>query len=458
MEGGAVPAPPRMVRRFPVPIFFAMRICHFTNTFLPHVGGVARAVQTLLEDQRRARHRALVVAPEFADGPAPRSIERSVARIPALTHFNATDFSVRLPFAAMLSERLAKFRADIVHAHHPFLLGDTALREAASRQVPIVFTHHTLYERYTHYLPVESEALGDFASEVATRFANRCAAVVAPSESVRDLIVSRGVTVPVHAIPTGIDNALLASGRGARARKRLKLPADAPVIGHLGRLASEKNLSYLAESIGRALKQIPAARALVVGDGPARADMEKTFADLGVADRVAFAGKLSGAPLRDACAAMDVFAFSSTSETQGLVLAEVMATGTPVVALDASGVREVVRDRKNGRLLPADTSAEIFARTLAQAFAKPEQLARWSEAARATAAELDRAKTSARLLVLYAELVDARRVADSGDNAFVKTIKPIAERIATEGRIIADKAGALLDATTGSAPSTATTA
>lgn len=431
-----------------------MRICHFTNTFLPHVGGVARAVQTLLEDQRRARHRALVVAPEFAEGLAPRAIERSVARIPALTRFNASDFSVRIPLAALLSERLASFRADIIHSHHPFLLGDTALREAASRQVPVVFTHHTLYERYTHYLPIESEALGDFAAEVATRFANRCAAVIAPSESVRDLIVSRGVTVPVHAIPTGIDTARLASGLGARARKRFGIPSDAPLIGHLGRLAAEKNLAYLAESIALALKQTAAARALIVGDGPAREDMEKIFADLGVADRVVFSGKLTGPRLLDACAAMDVFAFASTSETQGLVLAEAMAAGSPVVALDASGVREVVRDRRNGRLLPDDAPATVFARVLSHALSKPVIRARWSEAARATAAELDRAKTSDRLLSLYTELIAERRAADAGASAFAKAVKPIAERIATEGRIIADKAGALIDAATGAAPST----
>ncbi len=430
-----------------------MRICHFTNTFLPHVGGVARAVQTMLEDQRRARHRALVVAPEFDEGPAPRSIERSVARIPALTHFNASDFSVRIPFAALLSERLAAFRADIVHAHHPFLLGDTALREAASRQVPVVFTHHTLYERYTHYLPIESEALGDIAADVATRFANRCAAVVAPSESVRELILARGVTVPVHAIPTGIDNARLASGRGPRARKHLGLPADAPVIGHLGRLAAEKNLAYLAEAVGRALKASPDARALIVGDGPARADMETAFAGLGVADRVVFAGQLTGRRLLDACAAMDLFAFASTSETQGLVLAEAMATGSPVVALDASGVREVVRDQENGRLLPDDADADAFALALSGALRDRELLARWSEAARATAAGLDRARTSARLLALYAELISARRAADADDSAFVKAVKPVVERIATEGRIIADKAGALFDAATGATPS-----
>lgn len=429
-----------------------MKIAHFTNTFLPHVGGVARAVQTMLEDQRRARHRALVVAPEFAEGAAPRAIERHVARIPALTNFNDSDFSVRLPFAAALSERLSKFRADILHAHHPFLLGDTALREAASRQVPVVFTHHTLYERYTHYLPVESAALGNFAAEVATRFANRCAAVVAPSESIRDLIVSRGVTVPVHAIPTGIDTARLASGQGKRARSRWKIPAAAPVIGHLSRLAPEKNLPFLAEGVAFALKQNPDARALIVGDGPSREEMDKIFADQGVAERVVFTGKLTGARLLDACAAMDLFAFASTSETQGLVLAEAMAAGSPVVALDASGVREVVRDGANGRLLPADAPADVFGKSLRDGLRDRERLAHWSEAAVATATVLDRAKTSARLLALYAELVETHRAETENDSAFTRAIKPVVERIATEGRIIADKTGALIDAVNGTAP------
>ncbi len=434
-----------------------MRICHFTNTFLPHVGGVARAVQTLLEDQRRARHRVLVVAPEFDEGPAPAAIERSVARIPAFTHFNDSDFSVRIPFAAALSERLSAFRADILHAHHPFLLGDTALREAASRQVPVVFTHHTLYERYTHYLPVESAAIGDFAAEVATRFANRCAAVVAPSESVRDLILSRGVTAPVRVIPTGIDTRLLASGRSDQARLRLGLPADAPVVGHLGRLAAEKNLSYLAEALGLALRQSPAARALVVGDGPARADMEKILGGLGVSDRVVFAGQLTGRRLLDACAAMDLFAFASTSETQGLVLAEAMAAGAPVVALDASGVREVVRDGENGRLLPAEAPAGDFARALCGLLDEPGTRARQAAAALATAAGLDRACTSASLLALYDELIAARRASDQTASALAKAVKPVVERIATEGRIIADKTGALFNALQGesaSAPET----
>lgn len=421
-----------------------MRIAHFTNTFLPHVGGVARAVQTLLEDQRRARHRVLVVAPEFADGPAPGRIERSVVRIPAVTNFNDTDFSVRIPFAATLSERLADFRTDLIHAHHPFLLGDTALREAAGRQVPIVFTHHTLYENYTHYLGFDNEVAGEFAAEVATRFANRCSAVIAPSASVRDLIVSRGVEVPVHVIPTGIDTRLIASGDGARARARWGLPGRAPVIGHLGRLAAEKNLAYLAEGMARALKAVPKARALIVGDGPERASMSETFAKAGVAERVVFSGKLTGSALRDACKAMSVFAFASHSETQGLVLAEAMAAGAPVVALDASGVREVVRDRRNGRLLAAKAPVASFARALADALKHPETLRTWRAAALETAAEFDRARTGAKLLALYGELIAARHREAAGASELERLLQPVVERIATEGRILADKTGALI--------------
>ncbi len=435
-----------------------MKICHFTNTFLPHVGGVARAVQTILEDQLKARHKVLVVAPEFTEGVAPVQIERHVERISALTHFNQTDFSVRIPFAATLSTRLADFDTEIIHTHHPFLLGDTALREAASRQVPIVFTHHTLYENYTHYLPLESEAAGEFAADIATRFANRCDAVVAPSESVRDLIVSRGVTVPVHVIPTGIDTQKIATGNAARARKRWKLPADALVIGHLGRLAEEKNLGFLSDAIAKALLKKTDARALIVGDGPSRKDMEATFAKAGVQDRVVFTGKLSGQPLLDAYAAMTLFAFASTSETQGLVLAEAMAAGNPVIALDASGVREVVNDRRNGRLLPANTTPALFARALINLLSKPETRERWSHAALKTAAVFDRHRTTGRLLKLYARLIKNHQREDGTPNAVEKALRPIIDRLATEGAIIADKTGALLDSFTATPPDSAKTA
>ncbi len=250
-------------------------------------------------------------------------------------------------------------------------------------------------------------------------------------------------------MPTGIDCAAIAAGRANRARIRYRFPRHVVVIGHVGRLAEEKNLPYLAASLSLALEQNPTARALIVGEGPARAEMADLFASVGasVAARVVFTGSLSGAALIDAYAAMDVFIFASTTETQGLVLAEAMAAHTPVIALDASGVREVVRDGVNGRLLAADTAPADFARALSVALQQKSLRAKWADDALATAASLDRGKTSAILLAHYDEIIATHR-----DSARLLPSLPIVDRLAAEGHIIADKTGALFGALTGSVP------
>ncbi|MBC8041568.1 MAG: glycosyltransferase, partial [Opitutaceae bacterium] len=108
-----------------------------TNTYLPHVGGVARSVSTFADEFRKRGHQLLVIAPEFEGKPLTKRDAAIVERVAAIQHFNGSDFSVRLPLAATLSARLDAFEADIIHAHHPFLLGDTALRVAATKNVPI---------------------------------------------------------------------------------------------------------------------------------------------------------------------------------------------------------------------------------------------------------------------------------------------------------------------------------
>lgn len=105
-----------------------MNILMFTNTFTPHVGGVARSVSAFVAEYRKAGHRVLVVAPQYEGAP---NDEPDVIRIPALQNFNGSDFSVRIPVPGLLSARLADFRPDLIHSHHPFLLGDTAMRVAA---------------------------------------------------------------------------------------------------------------------------------------------------------------------------------------------------------------------------------------------------------------------------------------------------------------------------------------
>src|SRR5438477_6946942 len=103
-----------------------MNICMMTNTYLPHVGGVARSVQTFTEEYRRRGHQVLVVAPNFpgANGGSAAN-ETGVVRVPAIQQFNGSDFSVSLPLSALFNDTIDQFGANLIHSHHPFLLGDT---------------------------------------------------------------------------------------------------------------------------------------------------------------------------------------------------------------------------------------------------------------------------------------------------------------------------------------------
>jgi 1,2-diacylglycerol 3-alpha-glucosyltransferase len=385
-----------------------MNVVMLTNTFTPHVGGVARSVEAFAAEYRRRGHRVLVVAPDFPGMPPH---EADVVRIPAVQRFNTSDFSVVLPVSGLLGRVLDAFQPGIVHAHHPYLLGMTAVRVARFRALPLVFTHHTRYEEYTHYVPGDSPALRRFVVELSTRYANLCDRVFAPSESIETMLRERGVRTPIDVVPTGVDVERFARGDGERFRAEIGIPPRAFVIGHVGRLAPEKNLGFLAEAVAECLGRVPNGHFLVAGVGPSRETILVACARSGLGERLHLAGVLEPTHLADAYDAMDVFAFASHSETQGMVLTEAMAAGVPVVALDAPGVREVVRDGENGRLLHEETRA-AFASALRWVAERPSGEAQALQgAARATADRFSMARTADKALAAYEALRTGRLIA-----------------------------------------------
>ncbi len=410
-----------------------------TNTYRPHVGGVAASVETLVDECRRQGHRVRVVAPGFPGDE--HEDEPGVLRVPAIQRFNGSDFSVPVPLPRIVNHELARFRPDVVHTHHPFLLGDAALRWAYAHDRPLVFTHHTLYENYTHYVPLDSPALKHFVIRLATDFANCCDRVIAPSRSVAELIVERGVETPIDVIPTGVATETFADADGAGFRRSRGLPKQATVLGHVGRLAREKNLAFLARAVIPWLTAGAERRFLLVGDGPDSPELRRRFEHAGVAGRVLMTGKLTGSNLCDAYAAMDAFVFASRTETQGMVVAEAMAAGLPVFALDGPGVRDVVGDGDNGRLLPATADPDTFAAALEQGTAN-ERLAEWRSEALRTAERFDRARCAADVMRVYRGL-GSRRERRSTDWTWWDRLRG---RIEAEWELLSTKA----DSATGS--------
>lgn len=378
-----------------------MNILMVTNTFSPHVGGVAKSVAAFTDVFRQWGHRVKVIAPEFDRMP---ESETDVIRVPAYQNFNGSDFSLRLPIPGYVFAALDDFRPDIVHSHHPFLLGDTALLTAASFNVPLVFTHHTLYEKYTHYVPLDSPELKRFVIQLSTGYANLSDRIFAPSQSIAELLQERGVQTRINVIPTGVNVSQMARGNGPAFRKSRNIPGNVRVIGHTGRLAPEKNLNFLANTVARYIQMHPEAHFLVVGEGPSGEEIQSIFKQEGLESHLHLTGSLEGQDLVDSYHAMDVFAFASRSETQGMVLAEAMATGVPVVALDASGARDVVTHRQNGWLL-ADQDSDAFIAALEEALSlSKENRQPLEQALKQTAEDFSIQNTSRRALEIYTEL------------------------------------------------------
>lgn len=383
-----------------------MNILMMSNTYTPIVGGIEKSIMSFSRELRKMSHRVIIVAPEFKGQPED---EEDVIRVPAIQNFNGTDFSVELPVHGRISDLIRDVDIDLVHSHHPFLVGDTAVRFAAQYGIPLVFTYHTMYELNTHYVPGDSELLRDFVIELAVGYCNLCDHVLAPSESIRELIIERGVRTPVTELPTGLYPEKYRTGDGRRIRRKAGVPEEAFLAGYAGRVAKEKNLVFLCDAVETFLKERENAHFLLVGDGDMMGPLKERFEKAGCGRRFHTTGVLKGRDLVDAYHAMDLMVFASRSETQGLVLAEAMAAGVPVVGLDAPGTREVVDHGKNGTLV-REEDKDMFAGAIMDLMDAGDTVKeRFAAEARRTAAFFSMGKSTRRLAGIYKELVEKGR-------------------------------------------------
>lgn len=356
-----------------------MRVVLTTESFLPYVSGVTVSVDALARGLGDRGHEVLVVAPRPArgrrvepvgsPGPDPRMAWMSSYALPVVA---PPDYRMPWPNPWAAAWREARrFRPDVVHAHSPFVSGALARRLARSVGAPLVFTHHTRFDDYSHYLG-PAAAPGRWLTDAWLRsYWRGCAAVIAPSEDLAGSIRERlGTTARprVAVIPTGIDVEGIRAATPIDPRGPAGWPADAIVVASLGRLAPEKSPDLLLEAVLRAMDQVPRLHLLVVGGGPSHAALERRASSTEHAARIRFSGPL---PRPDAIASIkgaDLFAFASRSETQGLVLAEALAAGLPAIALDGPGVGDSVRHGIDGEIVPSEPAATV-AQRLADAIA-----------------------------------------------------------------------------------------
>ena len=374
-----------------------MRIAFFTETFLPATDGVVTRLRYTIEELARIGDQMLVVAPRYPDGGPDSFAGAPIYRVPGVPFPPYP--RIKLSFAHPgVGRALKRFGPDLIHAVNPFILGPGGIYYARRLEVPLVASYHTNVAAYARYYNLN---FSHNAARWWTRqLHNRAEINLCTSEATIDYLLKEGVK-RIRLWPQGVDAGRFHPDKASAGwRERLSDGhASEKLLLYVGRLAPEKGI----ERLKAILSEVPGTRLAFVGDGPARADLEREFGDT----PAVFTGVLQGDDLASAYASADAFLFPSTTDTLGLAMLEALASGLPVIAARGGASHEIVSDGENGLLYEANsTPSLVFA--VRRLFSDEGFRAALARRARETAEKRDWESSSRALRGYYEEAMGLR--------------------------------------------------
>jgi glycosyltransferase involved in cell wall biosynthesis len=417
-----------------------LRVLIVTDQYEPMVGGVPTVTRELARGLAERGHAVEVLAPSATGRSAIGSAGDEPGRLTV-----ARRGSVRWPWyedqrlgllgRAAAGQLIGGFAPDVVHVHSPLTLGAAARSAARRRRVPVVYTNHYLpanvhprsaapgdpavgsatpATRVSAATRATAAAVGSVAGTAAgalldvgfygylTAFANRCDRVTAPTATALLLLREHGLRAPSQVMSNGIDLDVYAPGPADESlRRRYGLPAGRPVILSVGRLSPEKRADVLIEAV--AAQDVADTVLVVAGSGPDEGRLRELAARRGVSERVRFLGFIPGTDLPGLYRLADVFAIASEAELQSLATMEAMASGLPVVAVNAGALGELVHAGENGFLARPGRAADV-AGSLDLLCRDGELRARMSKSGLRIIADHDRHRLLARWESIYSAL------------------------------------------------------
>ncbi|MFA7350752.1 MAG: glycosyltransferase [Methylotenera sp.] len=381
-----------------------MKILFVSDVYFPRINGVSTSIRTFVEQMQNLGHVVHLIAPDYGIS---TQDEAWIKRIPARSiYFDPEDKLMKYGEALQRLPELRQEGYDIVHVHTPFVAHYLGLKLARELNVPCVETYHTFFEDYLHhYLPWIPKAMArGMARLISKRQCNAVDAIVAPSQPMLDVLRGYGVKACSDVIPTGLQAHSFKAADGKAFREKYGIAVDRPMLLYVGRVAFEKNINFLLDMTKVLIEQRPDVLLVVAGEGPAEASLHKLAKNLGLENNIKFIGYLDRHKALNACyQAADVFVFASKSETQGLVLLEAMAQGTPVVAIAELGTASILVEGQ-GALIAADDTAQ-FAEKVYQLLLNPEERFELGRRAKAYVLAQWTAKLQAeRMLNFYSQL------------------------------------------------------
>ena len=345
-----------------------MNILLISDVYFPRVNGVSTSIRTFTEQLQKLGHSVHLIAPHYAkllngDTSSENQMEEKwITRVDARNiYFDPEDKLMKMSEILGLLPTLKLKNFDIVHIHTPFIAHFAGLKLAKLLNIPVVETYHTFFEDYLHhYLPwIPSFAARWMARKISKYQCNQVNGIVAPSKPMLDVLRSYGVTCQADVIATGLQKSSFDAANGIAFKEKYGISLHRPMLLYVGRVAHEKNIGFLLEVIKLLKDSVPDVLLVITGEGPALPSLRASVKAQSIEPNVQFIGYLDRNTELNACyKAADVFVFASKSETQGLVLLEAMAQGTPVVAIAELGTASILIEEQ-GALISKENESEF---------------------------------------------------------------------------------------------------
>lgn len=387
-----------------------MRIAIFTNNYLPNPYGVSGSVESFRKEFEKLGHEVYIFAPEWRGyhDKNPR-----VFRYPSISiRLKKIKYPLPILYSRKISKILENFKIDTVHSQHPNLLGSVAMKWAKKKSIPIIFTWHTLYDQYTHFFSFIPEKFAAWWTiRNARNYANKCDQIIVPTPSVGEIIKKWGVgNKNITAIPTGVEERQFANPDRKSVRGKYKINSDEILLFVMTRLTEEKNMEFLVDAVLEILQKNSNTKLMICGDGNLKNVLEKKVLDAGLENKAIFVGIVGDEEKKNYYAAGDIFVYASKSETQGMVLTEAMYSGLPIVAVRATGVRDIVEDKKTGYLVGEDKKE--FGEAVQELIDDEDLRRKFGEEAKKVAKEKYTAKVCAeKMIEVYEKTIKAKNTA-----------------------------------------------
>jgi len=390
-----------------------MKVGLFTDTYAPHINGVATSVLMLKNTLEKQGHQVYVVTVNPENSSINYNIDDKILRIPGL-NTGIYDYKLTRIYPIKALKRIKRWNLDIIHTHTEFGVGTFARIIAKQFNIPLVHTYHTMYEEYMNWtMKGYLNEVGNKIVEYLTMFYcdKTISELIVPTEKTRDLFKEKyKVKRDVHVIPTGIeierfykerfsDNVLNAY------KKDYKINNDDFIILYLGRLGKEKNIDFLIECHHYLVLIDKKYKLLIVGDGPEMKHLKQLVMKYKIDDNVIFVGKVQWDLVPIFYHITDIFVTASKAETQGLTVIEALASSKPVVSISDESYKNMVIDKENGRVFKNNKD---YIKIVNNLFSNREELNRLGEKARESVEIYSTKHFVERVLKVYELAIDKK--------------------------------------------------